>query len=499
MAKVGVDIVITEKGGQVLKRTGRDIEEVGKRTKRLSSGFKALAKNWVAVSAAAAGMVIVMRKFIALSNIQEESEAALAAALEARGLLTRAAIADLKNFASELQNVTGIGDETTLMVLAQLTAMGLQGEALKKATRLSADLSVVMKTDMTAAARVMADAFSGSTGMLGRYIKGLDMADIKQRGTISIVEQLTTAIGGQAEAFGKTGAGQLAIFSAATGDVGEVMGDLVKNVIKPMLPFLTFMAQLFGKFLPIAIQAFIVSMRAIPAGFAVKIIQLGVALKALGLISTDTTDDFLTFSRGLRIGLTKAMRDLAIMIKGSEESLNKMGKAAQDVATSVDDISKAVKEIPALPGIVIPALAEPEILKDVEIPVRKLNEQFVDLSVTAADVGLQIESSFQQTSQAMVNAMLGAQLKIDQILKSIAASFIQLGIRHFVGGAFGFAIGGPAGATAGAIAATSTITGSLGKRAGPTIEVTLEGTIEGQEFQSRTFPNFEITRKRRQF
>jgi ABC-type multidrug transport system fused ATPase/permease subunit len=169
------------------------------------------------------------------ANQQERAETAYARALENRGLLTNNSIADARTFAGELQKLTGIQDEQTIETMAQLTAMGLQGDQLKEATKLAGDLSVVMGTNMRTAARVMADAFNGNTGMLGRYIKGLDEADIKQRGAISIIEQVKTAVGGQAEAFGTVGAGKLQVFGATVDDVKKTLGGLLRDAILPFL------------------------------------------------------------------------------------------------------------------------------------------------------------------------------------------------------------------------------------------------------------------------
>lgn len=104
-----------------------------------------------------------------------------------QGIYTDYLVEELKAYAAELQNLTGISDDLTIQIMAQLTAMGLQGKQLKQATALAQDLSVAMGTDITTAARIMADAFNGNMGMLGRYVKGLDEADIKQRGAVSII------------------------------------------------------------------------------------------------------------------------------------------------------------------------------------------------------------------------------------------------------------------------------------------------------------------------
>lgn len=208
------------------------------------------------------------------SNAQERAEMAYVHALENRNLLTESSISDARSFASEIQTLTGIQDEQTIMTMAQLSAMGLQGEQLKEAAKLAADLSVVMDTDMRTAARLMADAFNGNTGMLGRYIKGLDEADIKQRGTVSILEQLRTAVGGQAEAFGRTAPGQMAVYERSVDEVKESLGSFLTQALLPILAPLKGILDLFLEF-PKPVQALV--------GGAVLLTTTLVALEAIGV------------------------------------------------------------------------------------------------------------------------------------------------------------------------------------------------------------------------
>lgn len=184
------------------------------------------------------------------ANQQERAEAAYAHALQNRGLLTSTSIQDVRTYASEIQNLTGIQDEEVVSAMSRLTAMGLEGDALKQATMLAADFAIFMQNidggavSLSTAVRLMADAFDGNIGMLSRYIKTLDEADIKQRGAISIIEQLTERIGGQATAFGQTAAGQMRIHAAAVDDSKEVLGGLVREALIPFLsatrPYLDF-------------------------------------------------------------------------------------------------------------------------------------------------------------------------------------------------------------------------------------------------------------------
>lgn len=173
--------------------------------------------------------------WITESNAGEAATAKLTRALQNQGHYSRELVDELIAYAAARQQATGIDDDATISIAAQLTAMGLQGQALKDAIVATQDLATLMDGDMQAAVRVVADAFSGNVGMLSRYIKGLDEADIKQRGMQSIIEQLNRAVGGQAEAFGETGAGAIKRYDAAISDLKQSFGDLLKEGLIPLI------------------------------------------------------------------------------------------------------------------------------------------------------------------------------------------------------------------------------------------------------------------------
>jgi hypothetical protein len=177
--------------------------------------------------------------FIEESNQGEKATAKLTQALQNQGINSKSLVTDLQQFAAMRQQMTGIDDDATVGVMGMLTAMGLQGQALKDATVATQDLSSLMDGDMQGAVKVIATAFDGDAGMLKKYIKNLDEADIKQRGATSIIEQLTKAVGGQAEAMGNTGAGAIAKFEANWNDLKQSMGDILKNYLAPIVSWLS--------------------------------------------------------------------------------------------------------------------------------------------------------------------------------------------------------------------------------------------------------------------
>jgi len=168
----------------------------------------------------------------------QEQEAALIklnTALQQTGQYTESNVKALTDYAAKLQQTTIYGDEVTETVMAQLLAMGLSIEQTKQATLQAANLATVMGTDLNTAARAMADLFNGNTGMIGRYVKGLDETIIKSGDLDKIMAMLNERIGGQAEAMGITTTGAIARMNNAIGDLKENAGELLSKALGPFV------------------------------------------------------------------------------------------------------------------------------------------------------------------------------------------------------------------------------------------------------------------------
>lgn len=290
--------------------------------------------------------------FIATSNEGERAVAKLTQALDNQGIKSDELVTDLRSFAAARQELTGIDDDATVAILGQLTAMGLRGQALKDATVATQDLASLMDGDMNGAVRVIADAFNGSTGMLRRYIKGLDDTDIKQRGTISIVEQMQKAFGGQAEAMGTTGAGAIAKYEANLDDLKQSMGDLIKDSLGPIIGLLSGAIKFLNEAGPaghtaalgvtalgVAFAFLNTSMGGLPyiiGGIIVGLIALGQWIGGLG----DKEADAATITRSL----TREFSDLGKRIndlKGAAGDTDKLKKLREELELLRNPVTEA--------------------------------------------------------------------------------------------------------------------------------------------------------------
>lgn len=166
---------------------------------------------------------------------QEKANVQLATAMKQAGTYTDQAYQSLVNYSVELQKFTVYGDDATTTVMAQLQAMGLNAEQTKAATLQVANLASLMGTDLNGAARVMADLFQGNTGLIGRYIKGIDETAIKSGNLDLIIQELNKHIGGQAEALGDTAFGSVAKFNNAIDDMRENIGGALSTALMPFV------------------------------------------------------------------------------------------------------------------------------------------------------------------------------------------------------------------------------------------------------------------------
>lgn len=217
--------VSMRKAGEASREVGSKIVHSFAEARNLIQGFK----ETVSVISG------VFNSSLSSYQNQEKANIQLATAMKQAGAFTNEAYQSLLNYSAELQNFTIFGDDATTTVMAQLYAMGLNTEQIKAATLQTANLASLMGTDLSTAARAMADLFKGNLGMIGRYIKGIDETVIKSGDLNAIIQELNKHIGGQAEALGNTALGSMAKFNNAVDDFRENVGGALTTALMPFV------------------------------------------------------------------------------------------------------------------------------------------------------------------------------------------------------------------------------------------------------------------------
>lgn len=202
--------------------------------KRVSGTVKALGAVAAAVGAVAIGRQLVggIQKAVAAAGVQEKSEVKLAQALRLTGKSVAETLPGLKAYASQLQDLTGVGDELILSNQSLLVGLGkLEGEGLQRATKAALDLAAATGTEMRTAFDLVAKAATGYTGTLSRYGIIIDQALPASEKFAAALSKIEENFGGQAQAQLKTFEGRLQELKGRVGDLQEAIGGPLRDVM----------------------------------------------------------------------------------------------------------------------------------------------------------------------------------------------------------------------------------------------------------------------------
>lgn len=188
---------------------------------RLGSRFKAIgSKASLYLTAPIAGLAATTLK---LADAQAQAERQLAASLEASGGAVEERLAGFKEFASQLQRITTVGDETTLQNLQVAKSMGLTDAQAKSAAQNAVALAKAFGINESSAIRYTAALEQGDTTMLNRYIPTLrGLEDDSAR--VAEAQRILADAFKLAETEANTGLGPLKQLSNSLGDLGEQFG-----------------------------------------------------------------------------------------------------------------------------------------------------------------------------------------------------------------------------------------------------------------------------------
>ena len=206
------------------KQTGREIEKSfrGSLTKRLSQGVKSLRFEILSLGAAFAS-AFAGKKIIEAAIVQENAINQVNTSLKLAGRFSKEASQDFQNFASELQGVTTVGDETTLGLLSLAGNFARSNEEAKALTKAALDLSAATGISLEGAVKNLGKSLTGLAGELGESVAGIK--DLTQ-------EQLKAgdAIELVAKRFGGAAAAQVNTFSGALKQAENIFGDLLEEL-----------------------------------------------------------------------------------------------------------------------------------------------------------------------------------------------------------------------------------------------------------------------------
>lgn len=227
--------------GSIVIDTKVDSSGAEKGVKGLSSGLGALAKKALPVAAVAASIKKVASELLKTAEVykkQAKAEIQLETAARNNPYLDTSSVQKLKNYASELQKISTVGDEELLPFMAQLASSGRTQAEIQDIMRAALDASASGAVELGTAVRSLNQSYEGNVGALGRVLpslKNLTAEELKQGGAVRAVSKAYEGMAKKtAEATGT--AEQL---NNAWGDFKENIGQTVEGALAPLRRKLT--------------------------------------------------------------------------------------------------------------------------------------------------------------------------------------------------------------------------------------------------------------------
>ena len=229
-----------DKTADVAEKAEKSVEKTSKKSKNFGEILKTIKQKvngttiaGIAVAASIKKTVDALNDCEAAYKVQRNAEIALQQAAKNNPYLNDESVYNLRNFASELQSMSNIGDEQSLKVMAQLAAMGRTEEQIQAIMKAAADMSAVTGNSIQNIAVQLNKTYSGLAGELGEAnsaIRGLSKEELEAGKAIDIIAQ---QYNGQAAAM----ADKTVQLSNAWGDFKENIGRGWSKVTEPVKQF----------------------------------------------------------------------------------------------------------------------------------------------------------------------------------------------------------------------------------------------------------------------
>lgn len=225
------------------KRALNNLNTVAKRVdtnvSNLKSPFSKIGASLVSINAAfsvakgvfnaVAGSIVDV---IDASNKQRDAINKLNTAIETAGDTADDISPKFQQFASDLQDVTKYGDETTLEMMALGINMGIPLNKIEEATTAAADMASAVGIDLRTAMRLMGKAAIDGGSGLRRYGVDVEKGTTKTESLNNAIEAAREQFAGAAESEAETLSGQIQQLSNSFGDLQETIGDKLNPILK---------------------------------------------------------------------------------------------------------------------------------------------------------------------------------------------------------------------------------------------------------------------------
>lgn len=216
------------------KQAEKEINKVTSAVNKLKKNLDTYAKAGSAISGLAASFHLVTKTVNAavsavneLSNAyekQRKAEISLEQATKNNPYLLKSSSVKLKQFASELQSISTVGDEELLPFMANLANYGRTEAEIMDIVSTAVDMQASGVMDLGSAIQALNATYQGTTGTLGRQCSAVKNLTKEQLANGEAVKLLKKQYEGTAEAVTKE-VGAVTQFSNKMGDVKEFLGE----------------------------------------------------------------------------------------------------------------------------------------------------------------------------------------------------------------------------------------------------------------------------------
>jgi|GEM_PF-5666122 len=211
---------------------GKDVDQMASKLSRASDSFNKLGKDF---------SLYVTTPIMALGGLavkafgeQEQADNRLKAALKASGQYTAAQMSTLQAYATEIQNITLIGDDAVESTMQLGLSMGISAERIKEATQNAIGLSKAYNIDLNQAMKLVANAEKGNFTALGRTIPAIKNAATESE-KLALYQKAVAEGFSQATAEVEGDYGQLLHLKNILGETLEVGGQVVLQFLAPAI------------------------------------------------------------------------------------------------------------------------------------------------------------------------------------------------------------------------------------------------------------------------
>ena len=329
-------------------------QQFGKQTSFIESA----KKNWLALSAGAVAAFYAIR-----SAVEEpikaymESETALlkmGMAMKNQGDFTRAALADMEDFAKQVQKTTAYEDDATLAIMANLKSYGLSNEQVKLATQAALDLATAKANEgMTTerASEILGKAYLGIATGLKKV--GIQIDETAPKGELlnTVMTQIEARFGGSAQAELLTYAGQWKQVGNQWNDIQEFLGLIFLKTIERLFVVVGFVGEQFlttGNLILGVLRGVLSPLMLVIDGMAYLAEKAGMTETAAGMraftSAIGNAQNAIKEARSDVIRWTDKNTALVFSNDNVTKSIENMGKAGKRTQQIDEEAAKAAKK-----------------------------------------------------------------------------------------------------------------------------------------------------------